>query len=967
MFWDYETVVIPPRFSNPVEVSNAIVSAVSHYGRIVDRRMYMDFNRRRTEDAALWSALNSSGFDLVDTPARQQGTKETLDKKLIVDVLTFAWDSAVRNDNVKPVVVLLTSDGDYAYTLQKLRDRGVMAIVIYASDLAVTSILKAAADTALDFENDVINAVRKNNMSTASSFGSASSPKLRHKSSSESAEDDALVLVQVLLPLMYKDKAIVSEQHGDMSNTTTATKWVISANAASQFRSELSRQSSHSPPKNMKERYQAARKFAMAHGWVLQGRRKLSVPGTPIVALSEDLGKTKNEYSLEDFMSVTDEGSRILASGAMASPPRTPSTRNECHSGNKITSDEPDAFLFVKNISKPVSAKALARHIEQSVSGVTVVRLMSRLSSANPNSPFCFAKVQLGSASEAIRVLENGFSWRNRGVMITTDRGGSSGFVKSKGDFYYEKQFDRFSSPSPIKLFGDDGGSVATKDSGKDDTHKPGTYLYLKNVAKPVTAQELARHLEQSLMDVTIVRAMIPPGSDKWFNPFCFAKIQVESAAQAQLALEQSEKLSWRGRLITVSPDKAGAKGYADIGPDSYYERQIPISPDSEDKINTTGYSEIFPDASFERLTTSSSSGKEDNTGIIPIPGSPFERVTLTRNGDKLEGAGSSNAVTGSPFEHVSKTDTTGHSDIVPGSPFESITPTSIMDDASSMLFSDPNAAAFYEDLIGDQYEEDTNPNKPFYQSQVSGSSSVEVATDASSEINVSTNSAFVSNTESKVEAKCHQGSAGEPDTAFLFLKNVAKPVVASELAEHLQASFSGVTVVRAAIRPGPDPSFAFCFAKIQVGSTSQAKLLLEQSGILEWQGRALTILPDKMASKGFEDSYCLSSYKSENLKEVTSIGDDIEVLVRAADLMTRQGKHQDGWIDGGAFRTMAPLYFTPDRFKEARTIACVRGFLEIGRRHKLYGNIVTFDRNQFVGPQFSPNIYIRRTQKAIS
>ena len=66
------------------------------------------------------SSLDSSGFDLVSTPTRNN--KETLDKKLIADVLTFAWDSAVRNDDKKPCVALLTGDGDYAYTLSKLRD-----------------------------------------------------------------------------------------------------------------------------------------------------------------------------------------------------------------------------------------------------------------------------------------------------------------------------------------------------------------------------------------------------------------------------------------------------------------------------------------------------------------------------------------------------------------------------------------------------------------------------------------------------------------------------------------------------------------------------------------------------------------------------------------------------------------------------------------------------------------------------
>jgi hypothetical protein len=119
IFWDYENLPLPS-WSKPVDACKSIVKLVSKYGRIVDRRLYNDF--RNPSGQQLWSSLDSSGFDLVNTPRRNK--KETLDKKLIADVLTFVWDSAVRNDNCKPCVVLLTSDGDYAYCLSKLRDRG---------------------------------------------------------------------------------------------------------------------------------------------------------------------------------------------------------------------------------------------------------------------------------------------------------------------------------------------------------------------------------------------------------------------------------------------------------------------------------------------------------------------------------------------------------------------------------------------------------------------------------------------------------------------------------------------------------------------------------------------------------------------------------------------------------------------------------------------------------------------------
>lgn len=76
-----------------------------------------------------YRGMDLSGFDVVNTTTRD--SKETLGSKLITDVLAFAWDSTQRNPRQKPCIVLLTSNGDYGYTLAKLRDRGVKNIVIY--------------------------------------------------------------------------------------------------------------------------------------------------------------------------------------------------------------------------------------------------------------------------------------------------------------------------------------------------------------------------------------------------------------------------------------------------------------------------------------------------------------------------------------------------------------------------------------------------------------------------------------------------------------------------------------------------------------------------------------------------------------------------------------------------------------------------------------------------------------------
>eukprot|EP00978_Attheya_sp_CCMP212_P001610 scaffold3281_cov55-Attheya_sp.AAC.7 len=155
VYWDYENVPLP-QWCTAAEAAKRIHNAVSKYGRIVERRVYFDYQKYNNGGGGPHdcSGLDLSGFDLVNTPTRN--SKETLDKKLIADVLTFAWDCSARNANRKPCIVLLTSDGDYAYTLAKLRDRGVMSIVMFGKDCSVAQILVNNADVALSFEKDIL-------------------------------------------------------------------------------------------------------------------------------------------------------------------------------------------------------------------------------------------------------------------------------------------------------------------------------------------------------------------------------------------------------------------------------------------------------------------------------------------------------------------------------------------------------------------------------------------------------------------------------------------------------------------------------------------------------------------------------------------------------------------------------------------------------------------------------------------
>ena len=161
VFWDYENTPLP-REVRPAEAAKAIQSAAESLPSVTAmggrrncqvrmRRVYYDPHKVRGVPRDP-SGLDSSGFDLVSTPARNM--KETVDKKLIVDLLTFAWE--VRERGGQPLVVLITSDGDYSYTLAKLNDRGVMNAVMYGKDESTATILREIAQDSLSFEKDVL-------------------------------------------------------------------------------------------------------------------------------------------------------------------------------------------------------------------------------------------------------------------------------------------------------------------------------------------------------------------------------------------------------------------------------------------------------------------------------------------------------------------------------------------------------------------------------------------------------------------------------------------------------------------------------------------------------------------------------------------------------------------------------------------------------------------------------------------
>jgi hypothetical protein len=349
IFWDYENVPLPEN-CRAAEVSKCIHAAVSQYGRIVDRRLYSDsrkFNAGLTPSNRRF--LDSTGFDIVDTPSK--GHKETIDKKMIADILSFAWDRTMRNvmvDNatlaIQPCVVLITSDGDYAYTLSKLRDRGVLSIVLYGKQCTVAQVLVDTADVALSFEKDVLVSIKREESTHSSQVTLVTECTSK---SSTSASKDTSITPETIAMLAEEDsssghestfaqgKALVVDndviifcnsvlslqkahlRKGITYNVTSIDAcWVTDLQAGGYFRKLIRHTTSYSK-ESIKPRHQHARSQALSRGILQMGRRLIHNQSAyrQIIPVSWDfIAENNSEFSTEVYLRLTQDGKKYLSS-----------------------------------------------------------------------------------------------------------------------------------------------------------------------------------------------------------------------------------------------------------------------------------------------------------------------------------------------------------------------------------------------------------------------------------------------------------------------------------------------------------------------------------------------------------------------------------------------------------------------------------------------------------------------------
>ncbi|KAL7572294.1 hypothetical protein ACA910_017892 [Epithemia clementina (nom. ined.)] len=336
VFWDYENVRIPA-WCPATTAAEGIRNKVAKYGRIVEKRLYFD-SRQPTEYMAPRSDLDLSGFTLVDCPSRNR--KETLDKKLIVDVLCFAWERA--SNGAKACVVLITSDGDYSYALARLRDIGVFTVIIYRPDI-VAKVLIDNANVVMSWDFDVLGGPPQNqeddeedqiyiadeSVKNTTAFDVVSTdctsissseiyksvivadeptpiPSRLIASREEGGAQESTQTVQTTVrqpdpqtkgKFALLGSVILNAQHRNVQQGISVySSWANEANVALVFYQKFGEKD--------KKIYQDIRALATAKGFVEWGRRNLLAPGKPVIKVKDRDFRT-DDLSPESYIRLT--------------------------------------------------------------------------------------------------------------------------------------------------------------------------------------------------------------------------------------------------------------------------------------------------------------------------------------------------------------------------------------------------------------------------------------------------------------------------------------------------------------------------------------------------------------------------------------------------------------------------------------------------------------------------------------
>ena len=250
VFWDFEN-VRNPKHETTASAVHAVRTLAREHGKKVEIRLYYDAQEEKKTDR--WN-FAANGVTLVDCPKRRDSrgeiVKETLDKMLIVDAMEFSLT------NESCCVVLIASDGDYSYMLNKLRNQGVKTVVIHGPHTALAGALLDAADIARSFHELFLSETSEEIGSTEPE--SEVSPN-RSEDTPSVEQDDPYGRHHIYL-------------NGLKQLSGEGTKWIPDINVATSYYKKFG---CRPPNDNDKNRLRELRKSAFDLGFVQAGRKDL--------------------------------------------------------------------------------------------------------------------------------------------------------------------------------------------------------------------------------------------------------------------------------------------------------------------------------------------------------------------------------------------------------------------------------------------------------------------------------------------------------------------------------------------------------------------------------------------------------------------------------------------------------------------------------------------------------------------
>ncbi|GAA6041485.1 hypothetical protein JCM8097_001899 [Rhodosporidiobolus ruineniae] len=152
VFWDYENVRFPSQYTPHPALARLRDLALSK-GRVQVLKAYMDTEHERAvRTTALRAQLAQSGWQVQDCP--HDGKKDVADKMLMTDALVFAL-----TQKGPTVVIMITGDRDFAYTLSTLRMHRCQVILLTTPSASVS--LRQSAHEVLDWRSDILQLAPK--------------------------------------------------------------------------------------------------------------------------------------------------------------------------------------------------------------------------------------------------------------------------------------------------------------------------------------------------------------------------------------------------------------------------------------------------------------------------------------------------------------------------------------------------------------------------------------------------------------------------------------------------------------------------------------------------------------------------------------------------------------------------------------------------------------------------------------